>query len=175
MSSDAVRVPLSNHRRRWRVPLLLALAFGVVLNACGSTNPTESMVSEGSSPIETSVPVGPRASKSGTVLKGVVARPVPRECPFANTQVWDYWIVEADVVWVSTTIGVVGEDLLDSNGRTEYVGDLEIVSDGQLGQLDNSDLPFGQVWDGSRAVFHASDLEVDFHSRSLVPCGLIQP
>jgi len=112
------------------------------------------------------------------VLKDVVARPFPRDCPFTVRTFWGYEIVVGGVSWVHNAHRVLADDVvLDPGGQTEYLGDLEVTTDGELGKQFNTQGPNGKVrvWDGSKAVFRTAGLEVEFYSSTLGPCGVIDP
>jgi hypothetical protein len=93
--------------------------------------------------------------------------------------VWGYEIVVGGVSWMHDAYAVFPdlEDGLDPGGQSEYMGDLQIITDGELGKLLDTQRPDGtvQVWDGSKAVFRTADREIDFYSASLGPCGLVAP
>lgn len=112
------------------------------------------------------------------MFKNVIARPFQRDCPYTDRSLWGYEIVVNGVSWVHSAYRVLADDVvLDPAGQTEYLGELEVVTDGQLGRLLDTKGPNGevQVWDGSEALFRTAGLEVKFYSSSLGPCGLMDP
>lgn len=163
--------------RRCRGLLAPLLAFGV-LASCGSSHSGESTASRGSASSPASTAGAPVASTAGTVFKNVIARPFQRDCPYTDRSLWGYEIVVNGVSWVHSAYRVLADDVvLDPAGQTEYLGELEVVTDGQLGRLLDTKGPNGevQVWDGSEALFRTAGLEVKFYSSSLGPCGLMDP
>lgn len=108
----------------------------------------------------------------------MVARRFPRDCPLTDRDFWGYEIVVGGVSWVHNAHKVLaGDVVLDPGVQAEYVGDLAVVTDGELGKKYPTKGPNGreQVWDGSKAIFHIEGREVEFFSSTLGPCGVMDP